>query len=167
VTVQEIEASTGLSLSKPQTTEHVQRKSTMAQRKVEFETSGVGLETGLPDTGTFETSDVRNSAAAYLQTTDVRVCSPDIPKLKEADPKTEVLIHNLKAVWLTGLFDNSPGRIGAGKCKDLGFSLGTYFKRSWLSAGEADDLAQLALSLDMERPYVPFDMPETYQQVAA
>jgi hypothetical protein len=167
ITIQDIEVATGLSLTKPQATKHVQKESTTTRQTLEFETSHVGGKTGLPDSSTFQTSHVGGNDFSVFQTSDVRVWSPNIPRLKEADPKTEVLIHNLKAVWLTGFFNNSPGRIGAGKCKDLGFSLGTYFKRSWLSAGEVYDLAQLALSLGIEEPYVPFDIPETYQQVAA
>jgi hypothetical protein len=167
ISVQEIEAATGLSLSKPQTTEHIQKRNETVQQTSEFYSESVGEKSTSLLTTYFHSEPVGENASADNHPEPVGCIALPLPGLQDADPKTEVLIHNLKAVWLTGFFNNSPGRIGAGKCKDLGFSLRTYFARTWLSAGEADDLAQLALSLDMERPYVPFDMPETYQQVAA
>jgi hypothetical protein len=166
VTVQEIEAATGLSLSKPQTTEHIQKRNETTRQTLALETSDVGSKTSLADSSSFETSDVGENDFSVFQTSDVRVYRPGIPRLQNADPETEVLIHNLKAVWLTGFFKNSKGLIGTVRCENMELSLKTYFARSWLTNDETWNLMEVALSLPIEEPYVPFFMP-TISQVAA
>jgi hypothetical protein len=183
VTVQEIEAATGLSLSKPQTTNLSQKRNETTQLMSEFETESVGNKTSTPDSSTWQTESVGEktslpvtgaldsesvgeNASAYLQTESVRVYRPDIPTLQNADPEHEVLIHNLKAVWKTGWFKNSKGLIGTTRHENMELSLKHYFARNSLTNDETWNLMEVALSLPIEEPYVSFDMP-TKSHVAA
>jgi hypothetical protein len=166
VTVQEIEAATGLSLSKPQTTNLSQKRNETTRQTLALETSDVGSKTSLADSSTFQTSDVGKNDFSVFQTSHVRVYRPHIPRLQNADPKHEVLIHNLKAVWKTGFFKKSKGLIGAARCENMELSLGTYFARNSLTTDEVWNLMEVALSLPIEEPYVLFDLP-TISQVAA
>ncbi len=166
ISVQEIEAATGLSLSKPQTTEHVQKRNETVQQISAFETESVGEKTRLPLTSSFETESVGENASAYLQIESGRVYRRHIPTLENLEPEYEVLIHNLKAVWTTGFFKNSKGLIGTTRVENMELSLKHYFAKNSLTTDEVWNLMEVCLSLPIDEPYVPFDMP-TKSQVAA
>jgi hypothetical protein len=131
-----------------------------------FETESVGEKTRLPVTGALDSESVGENASAYLQTESVGWCRDDIPRLQNTDPENEVLIHNLKAVWKTGWFKNSKGLIGTTRVENMELSLKTYFARNSLTTDEVWNLMEVALSLPIDEPFVPFDMP-TKSHVAA
>jgi hypothetical protein len=74
-----------------------------------------------------------------------------LPLLRDATARDLELVGRLHHAWQLRLFDKEPGKIGAGKARDLGKALEYYFNRKWLSSGEVDDLVQLALQLGLDK----------------
>jgi hypothetical protein len=161
ITLQDIELAVGFSLAKPQAKSTLSKKELVVAESLDLPSTDIiqpKLGTKIQGKLGTKISEASILKLGHVGSKETELLAPDpellkqaqLPLLRDATARDLELVGRLHHAWQLRLFDKEPGKIGAGKARDLGKALGYYFDRKWLSSGEVGDLVQLALQLGLD-----------------